>query len=216
MDLAFLNHLGATCTVRRRVYVDDVLKAEYSDSVTSQGIGVYRYSVAVSGWDEDEIRLTVMVGGVASSEEITVEVNQQCTPNDFYVSWLNNLGHFEYWNFTARKTYLIDVLESKTQDKNIYNNWPSSYGEFADSITKQTIRRSKNNINVSSQLMSRDNLDVVKSIVSSPLVQIMVSQYDRRTIIVDPGTLKEYQDQDKTFSMKMRIVYTDELPVQSL
>lgn len=152
------------------------------------------------------------------SETISIDVNQRCSFTDFYLVWLNYLGGYNYWNFNAKKgkKYSIDILESKTQDVNIYNNWPSSYGEFADSITKQTKRRSKNKIVVTSQLLTQDQEDALKLIVSSPLVQICTSQYDRRTIILSSNSLYIRQDKDKTMSVSLTVTYTDEIPSQSL
>ena len=120
--------------------------------------------------------------------------------------------------FTAQKLYSVDVTESKTQETNIHNNWPKSYGEFADSITKQSVRKTKNVVKVTSQYVTKDQLDALAWVVSSPLVQIITttsSVTTARTVIVDSGTLKKYQERDNLYSVSFTITYTDELPVQS-
>jgi len=128
------------------------------------------------------------------------------------------LGGYDYWLFTAQKLYSVDVTESKTQETNIHNNWPKSYGEFADSITKQSVRKTKNVVKVTSQYVTKDQLDALAWAVSSPLVQIITttsSVTTARTVIVDSGTLKKYQERDNLYSVSFTITYTDELPVQS-
>lgn len=152
------------------------------------------------------------------SETLTIDVNSKCSFTDFYLVWLNYLGGYNYWNFNAKKgkKYSIDILENKTQDVNIYNNWPNSYGEFADSITKQTKRRSKNKIALTSQLLTSAQEDAIKLITSSPLVQICTSQYDRQTVLVSNNSLYVRQDKDKSLSISLSISYTDEIPSQSL
>jgi aspartate carbamoyltransferase regulatory subunit len=112
----------------------------------------------------------------------------------------------------------VDVTESKTNEINIHNQWPKSYGEFADSITRQSSRKSKNIVRVSSQYLTKEQMDGLAWIVSSPLVQILSTSggvTTARTVIVDTSTLKKYQDRDNLYSISFNITYTDELPVQT-
>lgn len=216
-DVSFL--IGAIISpvvINRTVYVDDVAKETFVDSITTSGIGVYRYSISQSGWSEDEIQLQITLDGAQIYATFTIQVSQQCENQSIYLSWLNYLGGFDYWNFTARKVYSIGVEESKTQEKNIYSEWPASWGEFADTIKQQTSRTSRNSVRVESQHLTQDQLDAIKWIISSPLVQIVTSQYDRRTVIVEASSVRLYQDQDKLFNIGFTISYTDELPAQSL
>lgn len=215
-DISYINS-GSVTYVQRKVYIRGVLKETYNDTVTGYDEGIYRYSVAQSGWNEDTITIALFnVANVQMSELLTIDVVTDCSYQDFYLVWLNYLGGYDYWNFTARKEYLIDVLESKTQEENIYANWPNSYGEFADSINKQTLRRSKNSIAVNSQFLTSAQEDAIKLIFTSPLVQIVTSQYDRFTVIVDAGSMKVKKDQDKTRTLNFLVRYTDENPSQSL
>ena len=113
----------------------------------------------------------------------------------------------------------MDVTESKTQEINIHDNWPNSYGEFAQSVTQQSVRSSKNVIKLTSQYLTKDQADALAWIVSSPLVQILTTTSGvttARTVIVDSGTLSKYQDRDNLYSVSFSITYTDELPVQTL
>lgn len=63
-DVSFL--IGATAlaiTVSRTVFVEGVAKETFIDSITNSGIGVYRYAIEQSGWSEDEILISVRLGG---------------------------------------------------------------------------------------------------------------------------------------------------------
>jgi hypothetical protein len=207
--------------IKRDTYRTDgtnyFLIASVNDVQTDNDQGIYRYSVTQSASLEVRIDLTYFnSGGVQLSETLTIDVNQDCAKQDFYMTWLNSLGGYDYWNFTMRKEYSIDVTESKTQEKNIYNQWPNSYGEFADSIIKQTVRTGNNKIKVFSQFLTTDQEDAIKLLFVSPLVQIVTSQYDRRTVLVQAGYLPVRRDQDKTRKLSFDIDYTDELPSQSL
>lgn len=202
--------------VKRSVYQDDVLKAEYTDTIAGSLFGIKRVSVEQSGWTEDRIDLVLMNGSDEVSEVLTINVDNDCSNQDFYLTWLNYLGVFDYWNFKARKIYSVNVEGSRTQEKNIYTNWPASGGEFADTMRQQTGRESRNGIRVESQHLTLEQLEAIKWIVSSPLVQIVTSVYDRRTVIVDGSSVRLYRDQDKLFNIGFTISYTDELPSQSL
>lgn len=217
-DVSFIKNSDAAGDyINRKMYVNDVLVDENNDTVTNYNQGVYRYAVEQSGFSEDRIDITYYnSSNVQLSETLTINVNQACSNQDFYVTWLNHLGGYDYWNFTARKTFATDILESKTQEKNIFTNWPNSYGEFADSILKQTVRRSRQIITVSSQLLSVEEVDSLSTIYSSLLVQICVSKYDRRTVIIETNTLRTRRDQEKTSKINLTVNYTDELPTQSL
>ncbi len=202
------------------VLSSSALSSAYSD------VGVFRYQVTQSG-TEDRIDITIIDSGNATiSQTKTIDVVTNCDQYDtpsLYLTWMNYLGGYDYWLFTAQKLYSVDVVESKTQTNNIYNNYPDSYGEFGQSIDNQSIRRTKNTIRMTSQLLTQAQCDALAWIVSSPLVQIMTTNTvseqtipTQRTVIVDSNTLKKRQDRDNTFSISFNITYTDELPVQSL
>lgn len=216
-DISYIKNTStAGDYILREVYVNSVLKAQFIDTQTDNDQGIYRYAITQSGWNEDRVDITLYnSSNVALTETLTIDVFDECTNQDFYLVWLNYLGGYDYWNFTARKTYAIDQIESKTQEKNIYNSWPNSYGEFADSIVKNTLKRSGNAIQVNSQYLTSAQLDAVKLIVTSPLVQICTSQYDRRTLLLSGG-LPVKKDEDNTFTVSFNVKYTDELPSQSL
>lgn len=189
--------------------------------------GIYRYQT-IGGGSNDRIDLTYYSNaGIQLSETLTIDVNQKCVFNSgyYYLVWLNYLGGYNYWLFNAKrgKKYSIDILNSQTQEQNIFNNWPKSYGQFADSITKQTIRRSKNRITLSTQLLTLAQEEALKGIVSSPLVQL----YDYldvtksltnvpKTVLISPDTLDIRQDRDKTLSLSFQVIDTDEIPSQAL
>lgn len=134
----------------------------------------------------------------------------------FYISWLNYLGGFEYWPFTGFKDHNLEVLETGTTKKNIFPGWPKSYGANADTITKQTYRRTKKSKLVRSQLLTRTQAEYLgEQIKSSPLVQLITTRRDRRTLIVDDGSFTVVQDRNKVHSLSFTVTYTDEYPSQT-
>jgi hypothetical protein len=135
----------------------------------------------------------------------------------FYISWLNNLGGFEYWPFTGYKDNNLEVVETGETSRNIFPGWPRSYGANADTIRKQTYRRTRKSKLIRSQILTRDQANNMgEEIKSSPLVQIINSRRDRRTVIVDDQSFTVTQDRNKVHSLSFTITYTDEIPSQTV
>lgn len=203
--------------IKREIYVGGVKKDTINDTITDIGRGLYRYSIAQSGWNEDRIDISLYSNlNVLQSEVLSITVDNACYPNNLYLTWLNEKGGFDYWNFTAQKRYSIEVTQSKIQEKNIFTAWPNSWIKLADTIRAQTKRDSRNAIAVESQYLTLAQLTALKVIVSSPLVQIVESSLDKRTVLIDPATLNIFKDKDDLYSIRFSISYTDFIPSQSL
>jgi len=134
-----------------------------------------------------------------------------------YISWLNNLGGFEYWPFVGYKDKLLSVESTGETKKNIFHNWPKSYNTFADTISKQTFRRTRRQELVRSQHLSRTQAERIgDEIRSSPLVQIITTRRDRRTVIVDNSSVTVRRGVDKIHSLSFTISYTDQVASQTV
>jgi len=134
----------------------------------------------------------------------------------YYITWLNYLGGFEYFPFTAQKEFDVDVLSAGQTRNNILPGWPNSYGKNADTIDKQTFRTSKNSVIVRSQHLSLNQLEALSYIRTSPLVQLVTSRRDRRTLLVDTDSFKKYDEGDKIFTLQFKVTLTDEIPSQKV
>jgi hypothetical protein len=134
-----------------------------------------------------------------------------------YLSWLNNLGGFEYWPFIGNEDALLSVEEVGETTKNLFHQWPKSYGAGADTITKQTFRKTRKEKLIRSQHLSRTQAEFLgEEIKSSPLVQIVTSRRDRRTVIVDNGSFTVHRGIDKIHNLSFTISYTDGYPSQTV
>jgi hypothetical protein len=131
-----------------------------------------------------------------------------------YSTFLNYLGGFEYFLFKAEKEFQVEVEEVGQVRNNIFPQWPKSWGETADTIDRSTYRRTRNKVIVRSQHLTVNQRDVLKLIKSSPVVQVVYSRTNRRTVIVDSESFKVYDEADDLFSLQFTISYTDEIPSQ--
>lgn len=132
-----------------------------------------------------------------------------------WLTWLNYLGGFDYWLFTGYKDHIIDVQETGETAQNILPSWPKSYGAFADTINKQTFRKTRKQQVIRSQVLTSSQAQAMgEQIKSSPLVQIMTSRRDRRTVIVDNQSVTIRKEKDKLHTISFTITFTDNYPSQ--
>lgn len=133
------------------------------------------------------------------------------------IAVLNPVGGVDHFFFTGYKDHIIDVSDSGETKKNLFAQWPKSYGAHADTITRQTYRRTKKQQVIRSQpLTATQAQEMGEQIKSSPVVQIIVSRRDRRTVLVDTGSVVVRKEKDKMHALSFTITFTDEYPGQTV
>lgn len=184
----------------------------------------YRMFLAgVSGVGTIDIDLpdyAYVVAAQAISETKTILIDCDCLPSKatgYNMSWINNLGGFDYWYFNTYSEHIVDVTESEETEENIFPEWPNSYGEFADTQRKETYRKSRKQVVCRSQGLTIDQVNCVKLMKSSPLVQIVNSIYDRRTVILDRDSFTAYKEgQLEQYTVGFTMTFTDDIPSQTI
>lgn len=140
------------------------------------------------------------------SEVKTIKVDNTCTRQNIYLTWLNNLGAWEYYNFKAFKDYGIEMGESRTIERDIFNNWDDTFINGETQIDNIGIEAAETII-VRSQFMTRDELAAVKAIRYAIRVQHVRSDNTKITVIVDKSTFKTCSDGDKLYQIEFQIKY---------
>jgi hypothetical protein len=64
--------------------------------------------------------------------------------------------------------------------------------------------------------LTDDQVQALSYIRTSPLVQIIESRINRRTVLVDTDSFKKYDEGEKLFTMEFSISYTDPIPSQTV
>lgn len=209
----------------RRIFYNNGSTVDTVDTeIEYNGPGVYRLELTTPTVTSDYEDVYLFgTSGIYEEEEIiseTKRINHNCiceNGNQINLSWLIPLGGFDSFTFTAGKDILTDVIETGEQSSNVFPEWPVSYGEFSDTINRQTFRESREQIRVRSQHVTIDELDAILYLRKSPLVQIINSRYDRRTVIVDKDSFVHYREfEDKMYSVEFTISYTDNNPSQTV
>jgi hypothetical protein len=148
------------------------------------------------------------------SEEKAFRIDCGCSNEEIRLTWLNNMGGFDYWKFTAFKDHIREIKEAGETRVNILPSWPKSYGSDASTIRKQTFRTSGEQFLVRSQHVTLEELQAIAYIKSAVLVQEIVSRSDRRTVIVDEDSFTVFKEDDKLYQISFTITRTNNLPSQ--
>jgi hypothetical protein len=178
-------------------------------ALSAYDLGVYRIPLTQQGV------YSIYKGVTKVSNDLTVSESTDCERQTIYLTWLNYLGGMEpAFAFTADKEYTIDIEETGQFKGNIFPQWGKSYGQFADSISKQTFRQSRKGLVIRSQYITQAQLEAIQYIKTSPLVQIINSRTDKRTVIVDEDSFTVRKDNQDLFDISFSVTYTDEIPSQ--
>ena len=219
-DISFVNQIGARLRMKREAYVNGVVRNLFFDDINDYGVGIYRYEVAQSIYLEDRIDLTLQwqdyTGYIDISEVKTIAVNSDCSFNAINLSWLNHDGGFDHWTFKTNSDYGVSIEGTTKTTKNIFNTWPKSFGEGGDTILQETARASRQTITVRAEFITMQQVDDLYRILTSPVVQIVNSRTDRRTVIPQEDSFIYKKQSEKLFNLEFNIAFTDNLPSQSL
>ena len=145
------------------------------------------------------------------SEEKTINIERECSDQSIYLTWLNNLGGWEYFNFTARKEYGIEISDDETFTKQIFEEDDYINGETVESYLTMKARRS---VKVISQFLTQDEVQAIATIKHSIMVQ-EITDAGKITVLIDKGSFKVREDRQKLFTIEFDLIYTDDIPIQN-
>lgn len=212
---------GYTYRVRKELYRNGQIVNVVIELLTSLSEGIYRYQVSRSNYLEDRIDVIVqMLNGSWYNiiGPLTIQVDDSCGPSDNFIdlSWKNYLGGMDYWRFKSLSEYGAEITNTTEADKNFYPTWPNSWGEDADTLRFETSRESVQTLTVRAENLTETQVQDLFRIKLSPLVQIVNSRTDRRTVIPDRSSFVYFKEGEKNYSITLNLTYTDKFPAQSL
>lgn len=144
------------------------------------------------------------VEDILLSEVKTVKYDPSCYKYPLYITWLNTLGGWDYWLFTAKKDYGIEVDDVVLGERNIFQSFPD---QFQSETWQEVISlTAQNKITLRSQPMTKEQLVEVSKLVYSKMVQVVESETDKYTIIIDKRSVSLYTDGDKLHFFEVDIL----------
>lgn len=140
------------------------------------------------------------------SEVKTINVDNSCTKQDIYLTWMNPLGGWNYYNFKAEKDYSVTIDRPSVITRDILSNWDDAFinSETEDDYISLNAREE---VTVRSQFMSLSEIQAVAGIRTSIRVQQIKDNGKKVTVLVDKKSFKIYSDGDKLYSIEFSITY---------
>jgi hypothetical protein len=205
--------VGLAFSLKKEFKNNNMIQLTSYDQIPDFREGVYRMPVVAQ--DYDTVDLTILEHGAAVSETLSCRIDSDCNNQKILLSWMNNLGGFDSWLFTGQSEFIKQISATGQTSTNLFNNWPKSGGEFADTDKRrQTYRDSFEQQVIASQHVTLDELTAIEYIRSSSLIQIITSRRDRLTVIVDSDSFTSHKDGDKLYSLSFTISKTNNIPGQ--
>lgn len=207
----------------QQTYKNGVLQASYETPLSSApaNVGVYRIPLTVKGTEDQQYAFLAAVGGGPSyatrySETKVINVNSKCGAQATQFIWKVWTGGYDTFVFTSQKDYGIDIKGAEQSQKSFMGDWPESYGENADTINREIQRETNETLTIYSQNVTETEINGLKFLKTSPLVQVMNSKFDKRTVIIDQASFVVKTDGAKLYSITFKASFTDNVPSQSL
>ena len=157
--------------------------------------GLYRISITSENELTEEIRYKLLGSEECNlSEELTIKVDNSCSSQEIYLTWLNSLGGWEYWKFTADKNYSLNISSKETIKRNIFSNWDDTF--ISGNTQGDVISVNANNeIEVYSQYLTLDEVKAISSIKHSIRVMVLDEGVET-TVVVDSDSITVFNDGD--------------------
>jgi len=194
--------------VNVKEYENGVLTNESTNDINLQGTGVYRIGVDIQGQNTDTANIQLISASVCErSEMLEVNIDDACSNQEIYLGWLNTLGGWDYWKFTAEKDYNINIEDKVNIERNIFSNWDNT---FINGTTQlDTINTTAYpEIDVYSQYLNLEQLQAISQIKYSTRV-VLINGDKQTTVIVDSDSITLYNDGDEdtlhTIRFKIRL-----------
>jgi len=131
-----------------------------------------------------------------------------------HLNWLNTLGGWEHWNFTAFKTFGDDISNVETIKRDIFQNWDTDF--IAGLTESEHISLDANEtIIVRSQDLTLQQINAIKNIKKSIKVNDETDTANIVTVLVDKSSFQYRTDNDKRHTIEFKITYPGQI-IQSL
>lgn len=158
-------------------------------------------------------RKTLAGDFIPTSDFVTIELDNTCANQSTYLTWLNSLGAWEYYDFTARKDYNIEFDGSRQLDKNLLPVWARDDTDKGRERFYSKINARKS-YTVRAENLTQDEVDALAKIKHSIQVERIFANGDKETVLVDKSDFTIRKDAQKLHSLSFDMTESTEIPVQ--
>jgi hypothetical protein len=167
------------------------------------------YTVQVGVYDNAASTFT------AKSEIQTVDVDRQCSFQEYYFTWLNRLASWEYFNFKGESSEGLEYTQSDIATKNTFQNWDVDFRNGETTRFYSKIQAFTSRI-IRSQLLTKQQIQGLINMLVSIQVQQFVSDTQKKTVLVQHESEEQiYRDREFFKQLTISIQESEEKPIQS-
>lgn len=134
-------------------------------------------------------------------------MNGNCACNNLItLRWLNTLGGWEYWTFTARHTYGVNISNVNTFNIDIFQNWDTNF--IAGEVEEQTLSlNAADSIQLRTGLMNKSQSNGVATIKYGINVQTVSGEFvnSDQTVTIDRSSFQYRTDKEKQIELSFNI-----------
>jgi len=133
-----------------------------------------------------------------------------CFKYNIDLAWLNTLGGWEHWRFTAFKSYGYDISDVNTFERDIFQNWDTDFinGQTQTDTLSLTAKKT---LIVRSQDLTIQQIEAIARVKISIKVIDETDINKLQTVIVDKSSFTYRTDNDKRHSTQFNIERPSEI-----
>lgn len=208
-DIAIINGgfnqtINAFNSVIKEYNINGELVMQQGFLVTNYSPCVYRFRLDNRTFNAETSYFTFETG--IESQVITIDLDRRCLPNELPLTWVNSLGGWDHWVFTARKSYSFEMSNVQTIKRDIFQDWDTEFIS-GQSESEHISMRAAQTVIVRSQNLTAQQAEAIAQVKYSIKVQDMTDPDNPVTVLVDKGSITYTTDKAKTNFIEFAITY---------
>lgn len=177
--------------------VDVLTDSEISATISGNPL-VYNFT-----HQQNNLELFTIELLVTNSEILQADLDNNCANQEYYLTWINSVGGYEFWKFTARASKGIRSIEKTVFDNDIFQNWDT---EFINGLRDKKIlqNRYEDNLTLRTQLLTEDQANALSNLPKSSAV-FLIQGNQEIPVQVNPSSFEFFTDRQKTIELEFSI-----------
>jgi hypothetical protein len=148
-----------------------------------------------------------------TSKVQTVDYYQKCSRNSVYLTWLNSLAMWEYWDFQGQSEKGFEIADSQKAIKNTFEDWDNNFVNQETEEFYRYIEAYESEL-VRTQRLTDATALAISRIKYSIQVQEIKVDNSKVTVLVDKSGGFFSRDNRKGTEFGITIRRTGQIPIQ--
>lgn len=144
---------------------------------------------------------------VTNSEVLNANIDDDCANQEYYLTWINSLGGYEFWKFTARASKGLNSISKNIFNKDVFQNWDD---EFINGKRDRVVLENKwrEKITLRTQLLNEDQATSLSKIPLSNSV-FLIDGTKEIPVVIESGSFDFFTDRQKITELQFNITFPE-------